>query len=175
MKGRIAVLFLALALLFSIPAHAQSGTPVPFTLSWESNTVIDSRFFVHGLKSYNGQPVNYPVCGYSPEGYDIWCGEVVHYAANPATDPTDFNFPDSFLLEGCQQSAAQLSTVYKSPSRRTITVNTTYACVDKNGAAWTVQTVNKTNQYLASCGRYACWQTFGPGQQIPITGTVTQD
>jgi hypothetical protein len=175
MKHILAGLALALAALFAIPAHAQTAAPIPFTLSWESNRSINTTFFVHSLLSYNGQPVTYPVCGHSAEGYNIWCGEVVHFASNPTLDPVDFNFPDKFLLESCSQAASQLSTVYTSPSRRTITVNATFSCADMNAAPWTVQTVTKSKQYLASCGRYACWQTFTVGQQSPITGTVTQD
>jgi len=171
MKTLISTLILVLA-LFTVPVHAQ--TPIPFTLSWQPNTQISTKFYVHSLLTYNGQPASSSVCGYTEENYLIWCGEVVHYT-NPPLNEVDFNFPDNFLLEGCSQSSSVSSTVVTSPGRRTITTNQVFACTDANADEWTVQTTTKTKQFQASCGRYACWGTFGPGQQSPITGTVTQD
>jgi hypothetical protein len=179
MKSRIATAALAFAIVMALaapPAHAQTTpTPIPFTLNWEATTSFNTTFYVHTLLSYNGQPATYSVCGQSEGGYNIWCGEVVHYAANPALDPVDFNFPDQFLLDGCSTTASQFSTVYTSPTRRTITVNSTFACTDHNGAGWTVQTTTLTKQYLAACRFRACWGVFNAGFQSPITGTVTQD
>lgn len=174
MRGKLVLAVLTLALC-TIPAHAQTAGPIPFTLSWESNNTISTQFLVHSLRSYNGQGVNYPTCGRSVEGYNIWCGEVIHYASNPAADNVDFNFPDNFLLEGCAITLSQLTITSTYPSRRTITVNQAFSCTDSTGVMWTVQTVTNTKQYLAACRFHSCWNTFNPGFQPLITGTVMQD
>lgn len=174
--AKVAALVMGVGVFGCASARSQDvPTPIPFTLSWEANSTISTQFLVHSLRSYNSQPVNYPTCGRTPEGYNVWCGEVVHYASNPAADSVDFNFPDNFLLESCSLAASQYSTVYTSPTRRTITVNSTFSCADANGAPWTIQTTMLTKQYLAACRFRGCWGTFVAGQQSPITGTVTQD
>jgi hypothetical protein len=183
MKLRMTAFALLIFALSAISARTQTIS-VPFTLSWQANTAISTRFAVHSLLSYNNRPAPSSVCGYSPERYDIWCGEVIQYVS-PAT--FDFNFPDGFLLGGCSQGSLvsniaptllidpTTGLVYTLPTRRTITTKQSFVCADANNMPYTVDTITKTKQYQASCGRYACWQTFGPGQQTPITGTVTQE
>lgn len=164
-------LMFALLILSPVMVRAQSNS-IPFTLNWQANTTTDTSYALHSLLTYNGQPHTYSVCGYSPERYDIWCGEIVHYDV-PAT--FDFNFPDGFLLQGCSKTGGTTYTTVTSPGRRTITESASFSCTDADSVLYMVDTLTKTKQYQASCGRYACWQTFGPGQQLPITGTVTAD
>lgn len=164
-------LFAVLALLFctSLLIKAQStGEQHSFTLSWQANTTINSTFAVHSLSAFDNQPASSSVCGQSPEGYNVWCGEVVHYG-NPNT--FDFNFPNFSPLK-CNEGTPQTSIVYTSVSRRTVTDNLTFTCTDPSLNTWTVQTTVTTYQYRAAQRYFYYWYNFPAGQQPPITGTV---
>src|ERR1700719_2026078 len=115
-----------------------------FTLSWQANTNINSTFSVHSLLTFDGQTPQSSVCGQSPEGYNVWCGEVVHYSGS-----FDFNFP-TVLLSGCAEGVSHSTTVPTASRRRTVTDYLTFSCADNNGNNWSVQTTVTTYQYQSA-------------------------
>jgi hypothetical protein len=174
MKRVLVVLAVVALLVLGVKVQAQSEGQHQFTLSWQANTTINTTFSIHSLLTFDGQAAESSVCGQSPEGYNVWCGEVMHYASDPSQDPFDFNFP-SFLLPGCSESGVpQSTTVYTSASRRTITEVQSFSCTDSNSNNWAVQTTTATNEYRSWCRFRYCWFSLPQGQQVPITGTLTQ-
>src|SRR6266436_6534231 len=108
--GVFAVLTLA---LFVVGVKAQStGEQHSFTLSWQANTNLNTTYSVNSLLTLDGQQASSSVCGQSPEGYNVWCGQVTHYGNPPAFN---FNFPD-LLLSSCTEGTPQSSIVYTSAS-----------------------------------------------------------
>jgi len=174
MRKAITVLASLMLLLGSMPVKAQSTEEQhTFTLEWKDDISTNSTYAINHLLSFDNQPSESSVCGQSPEGYNIWCGQIRHYASDPMQDVFDFNFP-SQLLPGCSEVSAQSSTVYTSQTRRTVYRNASFSCVDANATNWTVQTNTTTNQYRSWCRFKFCWGSFPGSQQPAITGTVEQ-
>ncbi len=141
-----------------------------FTLSWQANTAIDSTFSVHSLLTFDGQAAPSSVCGQSVQGYDIWCGEVLHYGGG-----FDFNFQDVLLSECGEVGTPQTTIVYTSSTRRTSTDYRTFACTDRNVNKYQVNTVVLTNEYKATQRYVSHWYPLPQGQQVPIQGTLTKE
>jgi len=169
MKRVFAVLSVLALLVVGVAIKAQV-TPEQhsFTLYWQPDTSTNSTEEIFHLRSFDSQPVQTSVCGQSPEGYTIWCGEIEHYA----TGLFDFNF-QTLLLPGCSNTSVQSNIVYTSATRRVLTEYMTFACVDSNTNTWSVQTTRRTNQYRAWCRFRYCWGNFEAGLQSDTTGTAT--
>jgi hypothetical protein len=166
----------ALSLLMTVPLlMAQSvGTQHTFTLSWQLNTSLSTLYAVRSLASFDGVAAASSVCGQAPDGSNIWCGEVQHYAATPAEVLYDFNF-EALALSGCQQTGAPTTTyAYTTINRRTQTVVSDYSCADADANEWSVVLVVTTYQYRAAQRYFYYWYNFPAGQQPPVNGTMTE-
>ena len=161
-----AVAILALLVIGSLSAQSNPDT---FTLSWQTNTSLNTTYSVHSLLTFDNQTPPSSVCGQDESGSDIWCGEVHHYA----TGAYDFNFP-SQLLSDCIITASSSHINYTAVNRRTMTETDSFSCTDANAVQWSVSTTTTTYQYR-SAQRYGYyWYNFNAGMQPAINGTLTQ-
>jgi len=166
MKKKLFAVLATLALLVvGITVKAQAPPEQhTFTLSWELNRNIDSTFGVHSLLTLDSQPAPSSTCGQSSGGYNIWCGEVFHYASGLY----DFNFSDTQLLSDCSLVSSSSHTVYTAVNRRTVTETDSFSC-----GGWSVVTTTTTNQYRSAQRYFYYWYNFPAGQQPAIQGTLT--
>jgi len=164
-KGIILVLVAILIgfVLAVISAKAQSN-PDTFTLSWQTNTSLNTTYSVHSLLTFDNQTPPSSVCGSDSSGGNVWCGEVHHYASGLY----DFNFT-SRLLEGCNITGSASHTVYTAVDRRTVVETDSFSCI-----GWTVSTTTTTYQYRAAERFGYAWFNFNQGMQPAINGTLTQ-
>jgi hypothetical protein len=162
-------LFAVLAVLLVACTLRAQSSPDTFTLSWQTNTSLNTTYSVHSLTVFDGQTPPSSVCGQDSSGGNVWCGQVHHYA----TGAYDFNFP-SQQLSGCIITGSTSHTDYTAVNRRTVTETDSFSCTDANSVQWSVSTTTATYQYRAAQRYFYYWYNFNPGMQPAITGTLTQ-
>jgi hypothetical protein len=157
--------FLATLALAVLPLRAQNPPEQhTFTLNWQTNTSLNTTYNVHSLTAFDGQAPPSSVCGSGPDGSNVWCGEVHHYASGLY----DSNFP-TMMLSGCNITGTSGHTVYTAVDRRTVTETDSFFCT-----GWSVTTTITTYQYRSAQRYFYYWYNFPQGQQPAINGTLGQ-